>query len=142
MADCDFHTSFSKKTWELFKADQRTGPIHMLNLIRLREKAEYPDGRSLTGVEAYNCYSDTSALIFQELGGRVVWRGSLELMMVGPQSEVWDISFIAEYPSVQAFLDMMKNSTYLEAMTHRQAGVLNSRLIRFGADINGASFAG
>jgi uncharacterized protein (DUF1330 family) len=63
-------------------------------------------------------------------------------MMVGPQSENWDICFIAEYPSVQAFLDMMKNPTYREAMTHRQAGVLDSRLIRVGADINGASFAG
>lgn len=142
MAGCDFHTSFSKETWELFKADQRTGPVHMLNLIRLREKAAYPDGRPLTGVEAYKCYSDTSAPVFQELGGKVVWRGSFELMMVGPQSETWDISFIAEYPSVQVFLDMMKNPTYREAMTHRQAGVLNSRLIRFGADINGASFAG
>lgn len=114
----------------------------MLNLIRLREKAAYPDGRVSTGAAAYKCYSDTSAPVFRELGGRIVWRGCFELMMVGPQSEIWDISFVAEYPSVQAFLDMMKNPTYREAMTHRQAGVLDSRLIRFAADVNGASFAG
>jgi len=29
------------------------GPIHMLNLVRFRKKAVYPDGRESTGAEAY-----------------------------------------------------------------------------------------
>lgn len=140
--DNEFHTSFSRNTWEKFKEDQRQGPIHMLNLIRLREQAEYPDGRASTGAKAYRAYSDMSAPVFRQLGGKIVWRGVHELTMVGPHNEIWDIAFVAEYPSVRAFLDMMKNPTYQEAMGHRQAGVLDSRLVRFNADRLGSSFAG
>ena len=34
------------------------GPIYMLNLLKFKEKAEYPDGREtdLTGAEAYGIY--------------------------------------------------------------------------------------
>ena len=28
-----------------FRADDRPGPIHMLNLVKLRAQAAYPDGR-------------------------------------------------------------------------------------------------
>ncbi|MEP4196129.1 MAG: DUF1330 domain-containing protein [Aliishimia sp.] len=136
------HTSFSKETWDQFKADQRFGPIHMLNLINLREEAEYPDGRASTGTDAYKAYSDISASVFQTLGGKIVWRGGYELMMVGPQCEVWDIAFVAEYPSVQSFLDLMRHPTYREAMKHRQAAVLDSRLARYSVKANGTSFAG
>ncbi|MEJ6396093.1 DUF1330 domain-containing protein [Gymnodinialimonas sp. 2305UL16-5] len=142
MEDGQFHTSFSKKTWESFKALERSGPIQMLNLIRLRALAEYPDERGSTGLEAYKAYSDLSAPVFQALGGKIIWRGGHELTMVGPQSETWDIAFIAEYPSVQVFLDMMRNETYRDAMRHRQAGVLDSRLVRFASQNSGLSFAG
>ncbi|MFQ6547720.1 DUF1330 domain-containing protein [Aestuariibius sp. 2305UL40-4] len=142
MEDPQFHKSFSKETWEIFKTHQRPGSIQMLNLVRLRARAEYPDGRASTGAEAYRAYSDLSAPVFQRLGGQIIWRGRHELTMVGPQSEVWDIAFIAAYPSVQSFLDMMRNETYRDAMRHRQAAVLDSRLVRFASGENALSFAG
>ena len=46
------HIGFTKEGFEAFKADDRPGPIHMLNLVRLRDKAEYEDGRTATGVES------------------------------------------------------------------------------------------
>ncbi len=135
-------TSFSKETWQAFKGADRAGPIHMLNLVRLREEAEYADGHEATGAEAYQRYSDISAPVLQKFGGSIVWRGAFELTMIGPPDETWDICFIAEYPGVGAFAEMMKDATYREAMLHRQAGVLDSRLVRFGAQHVGASFAG
>lgn len=142
MENRQLFTSFSKDMWDQFKAGQRPGPLHMLNLIRLRENAKYADRRASSGAEAYKTYSDMSAPVFQSLGGKIVWRGGHELMMVGPQAEVWDIAFIAEYPSVVAFIDMMKIPTYREALTHRQAGVLDSRLMSFSSQGHGTSFAG
>lgn len=135
-------TSFSKETWQAFKDAGRAGPIHMLNLVRLREEAEYADGHKATGAEAYQRYSDISAPVLQKFGGRIVWRGAFELMMVGPSDETWDICFIAGYPGVSAFVEMMRDATYREAMLHRQAGVLDSRLVRFGAQPPGTGFAG
>lgn len=38
--------------WE-FGERKRSGPIHMLNLVLLRERAKYPDGRVASGTEAY-----------------------------------------------------------------------------------------
>lgn len=136
------HTRFDKETWEAFKADQRPGPIHMLNLIRLKKTANYPDGSKLTGMEAYQKYSTISAPEFQRLGGRIVWRGNFELGMVGPSNETWDICFIAEYPSVGRFLEMMKSSVYREAMQHRQAAIIDSRLVRLKPASEGHGFAG
>lgn len=135
------YTSFSEETWRAFRADNRPGPIQMLNLIRLREVADYPDGRPATGRSAYAEYSRISADPAQALGMRIVWRGSFEMMMVGPPDEAWDICFVAEYPSVEAFVALMRHPDYREAMTHRQAGVLDSRLVRLLPLAGGHVFA-
>lgn len=136
------YTSFSKETWQAFNGADRAGPIHMLNLVRLREEAEYADGHKATGAEAYQRYGDISAPVLRKFGGRIVWRGAFELTMIGPSNETWDVCFVAEYPGVSAFVEMMKDATYREAMLHRQAGVLDSRLVRFGAQPASANFAG
>jgi uncharacterized protein (DUF1330 family) len=51
-------------------------------------------------------------------------------MLIGPADEHWDHCFIAEYPSVSAFAEMIKDPVYREAVKHRQAAVDDSRLIR------------
>lgn len=135
------YTSFTKETYLAFKQSDRAGPIHMLNLVRLREKAEYEDGRDASGASAYNQYSAISAPVFQRLGGTITWRGDFELMMIGPASEAWDICFIAQYPSVGTFLEMLKDPTYRQAMVHRQAGVADSRLVRYKPRDPGSAFA-
>ena len=136
----DHYSSYTKDAWDAFKADDRPGPIHMLNLIRLRDRAEYPDGTDVTGRAAYEEYGKLSAPIFKRVGGHIVWRGSFELTMIGPQSENWDICFIAEYPSVNAFVEMTRDGDYREAVKHRQAGVENSRLVRLATMSSGDSF--
>jgi len=124
------YTSFSREDFDLFREMDRPGPIHMLNLVKLRDRAEYEDGREATGAEAYAAYGKYSAPVFQRLGGRIIWRGKLEVMMIGPKDEGWDLCFIAEYPSPQAFVDMLKDPDYRAAMVHRQAAVEDSRLVR------------
>jgi uncharacterized protein (DUF1330 family) len=123
-----------------FKELPRDRRINMLNLVRLKEAATYNDGTMVTGFEAYSAYARESGPIFQKLGGRIVWSGSFELMLIGPQEINWDICFIAEYPSGQAFIDMIRNPRYQEAVRHRQAAVADSRLIRFRPNDPGGVF--
>jgi uncharacterized protein (DUF1330 family) len=130
----------TKETFAAFRGNDRAGPIHMLNLIRLRERAAYPDGREATGAQAYAAYGRDSAPVFARLGGRIVWRGRFELMLIGPPDEHWDIAFIAEYPSVAAFVEMIRDPAYREAVKHRQAAVADSRLIRLAPLASGAAF--
>src|SRR5271166_2226098 len=96
----------TKETFAEFRVKDRAGLIHMLNLVRLRERAAYPDGRVATGAEAYAAYGRESLPVFQRLGGAIVWRGRFELMLIGPAQERWDLCFIAQYPSVAAFVEM------------------------------------
>jgi len=126
-------TSYIDPTKEIFAAfreNNREGPIEMLNLVQLRATAKYEDGTKATGAEAYAAYGRESGPVFARLGGRIVWQGKFELMLIGPQSERWDHCFIAQYPSVQAFVEMIRDPVYREAVKHRQAAVEDSRLIR------------
>jgi uncharacterized protein (DUF1330 family) len=124
------YTSFSRESFDDFRKNDRPGPIHMLNLVQLRETADYDDGTQATGAEAYAAYGRLSAPVLKRVGGKIVWRGMMEQMLIGPQDATWDICFIAEYPEPEAFVAMLKDPEYRIAMAHRQAGVSNSRLIR------------
>ena len=130
----------TKATFAAFRDNDRDGPIHMLNLVRFRENAAYPDGRDVTGAQAYAAYGRESYPVFSKLGGRIVWRGGFELMLIGPEEETWDECFIAEYPSVSAFVEMVRDPVYREAVKHRQAAVIDSRLIRMTPAETGTGF--
>ena len=134
------YTSFERDGFEAFRKNDRPGPIHMLNLVRLRDQAEYPDGTLATGAEAYASYGRLSAPILARVGGRIVWRGAMEQMLIGPQDKMWDICFIAEYPEPGAFAEMLKNADYRVAMAHRQAATADSRLIRMKPLDDGGGF--
>jgi uncharacterized protein (DUF1330 family) len=134
------HIDPTKETFAVFRTNDRPGPINMLNHVRFRDRAAYPDGREATGAEAYAAYGRESYPVFSRLGGRVVWRGRFELMLIGPGDEKWDECFVAEYPSVGAFVEMIRDPVYREAVKHRQAAVLDSRLIRLSPAATGAGF--
>lgn len=134
------HIDPTKEIFAQFRDDNRPGPIHMLNLLRLHDEARYPDGRTMTGAEAYAAYGRESGPVFSKLGGKIVWRGAFELMLIGPQEERWDHCFIAEYPSVDAFVSMIRDPVYREAVKHRQAAVKDSRLIRLKPQDGGEGF--
>jgi len=106
------------------------GPIHMLNLVRFRDKAAYEDGREATGAEAYKTYGKESGSIFAGVGGKIAYSWSPKLTLVGPDDEAWDIAFIAEYPNAAAFGKMVQDPAYQKIVFHRQAAVADSRLVR------------
>ncbi|MEM7723819.1 MAG: DUF1330 domain-containing protein [Pseudomonadota bacterium] len=112
-------------------ADQtRPGPIHLLNLIRFRERAAYDDGSGMSGADAYKTYMQETAPIFARVGGRQVWLGRAELTLIGPADEIWHLAFVAEYPNVAAMRAMLQDPDYQKAARHRKAAVADSRLIK------------
>ena len=128
----------TRAQFDAFKALSRDTPIQMLNLIRLKTRAEYPEdhanfGRGLSGLEAYRAYGADSAEVFSRVGGRQIWAA-------GPPEEAWDLAFIAEYPSAGAFLAMITDPGYREHVKHRTAAVADSRLIRLAPIEPGAGF--
>lgn len=131
--------------FEAFKALDRDHPVDMLNLVRLRDAAAYPDGhdlagQGLSGARAYARYGAESGPVFARVGGAIVWRGSFQAVLIGPGDEAWDHCFVARYPSAHAFLEMVTDPAYRLAVVHRQAAVLTSRLIRTRPAEAGAAF--
>lgn len=112
----------------------------MLNLVRFRDRAHYADGRDATGADAYRAYAAASAPIFVRVGGRQQWIGRFEATLIGPSDERWDAIFIAAYPSVAAFVEMIRDPIYRAAVVHRQAAVETSRLIRLAPRDAGSRF--
>jgi hypothetical protein len=78
------HIDPTKEGFARFRENDRAGPIHMLNLVRLRDRAAYDDGRIASGAEAYAAYGRESGPVFARLGGRIVWMGGFELTVIGP----------------------------------------------------------
>ncbi len=129
-----------RQSFALFKDLPKDEKIHMLNLVQLNDTAQYEDGTLVTGREAYSAYGRESGPIFERLGGRIVWSGQFELMLIGPGDKVWDICFIAEYPNGEAFISMLRDPEYREAVKHRTAAVKDSRLIRLSPQETGKGF--
>lgn len=131
----------TREQFDIFKALPRDTPIMMLNLIRLRPEAVYPDGKKTTGEEAYQSYGLASGPIFKRLGGEIIWRGKPESVVIGPPDEHWDIAFIARYPNAKAFMAMVTDEDYKLAVVHRQAAVEDSRLLRMALAKEGSEFS-
>lgn len=134
-----------REQFDAFKALPRDTPIQMLNLVRLKAKADYPadhpnHGKGLSGLDAYRAYGRETAALFASLGGRQIWAGRPEGVVTGPADEAWDLAFIAEYPNAGAFLAMVTNPDYREFVKHRQAAVQDSRLIRMAPLTPGEGF--
>ncbi|MGZ6049511.1 MAG: DUF1272 domain-containing protein, partial [Phenylobacterium sp.] len=74
----DAYIDPDRQAWEAFKALPRDRPIQMLNLIRLRERAEYPEGhpnhgKAISGAEARICSFECTFCAdcaSQRLGGK------------------------------------------------------------------------
>lgn len=134
------HIDPTREQFEALKTHDRMKPVNMLNLVRLRYKAEYEDGRDCTGADAYREYGAASSPIFNRVGGQIVWRGVPKGVLIGPEAEAWHIAFIARYPTLGAFFAMVTDPEYQAIVHHRQAAVEDSRLLPMGESATGASF--
>ncbi len=92
-------------------------PVVMLNLLAFK-----PDG----GRERYEEYGEAVAPSLEKAGGRIVFMGAPATALLGEDS--WDLVVLVEYPTRQAFLDMIGSDEY-QAIGHlRTEALLRSEL--------------
>jgi uncharacterized protein (DUF1330 family) len=87
-------------------------PVVMLNLLRFR-----PDG----GQERYVEYGEAVAPLLERAGGRIVYVGRPAQALIGDDS--WDLVALVEYPTRQAFLEMVGSPEY-QAIAHLRTEAL------------------
>ena len=100
-------------------------PIYMVNLLKFKEKASYPDKRetNLMAEEAYAIYAEEVAGHLAKVGGKPVFGGEVERLMLGEVEDLWDKVAIAMYPSRKAMLQMINDPDYIVSAQHRVAGL-------------------
>jgi uncharacterized protein (DUF1330 family) len=87
-------------------------PVVMLNLLAFK-----PDG----GRERYEEYGEAVAPSLEKVGGRIVFMGAPAPALLGEGS--WDLVVLVEYPTRQAFLDMIGSAEY-QAIGHLRTEAL------------------
>ncbi len=108
------------------------GPFVMVNLLKFREKAEYPDGSDahLSGAEAYARYGAAVQVELAKVGAKSHYAGAVTGLMIGEVEENWDMVALAEYPSLAAFQAMVMSESYNAITHHRTAGLAGQLNIR------------
>lgn len=110
---------------------EEDGPFLMLNLIRHRERALYPDGRDsdLSGAEADAIYGAGVIGILAEIGARPVFVAEVEINLIDPDGSKWEQIAMVEYPSRRAFFEMLERPDFRELSIHKAAGVEETLVI-------------
>lgn len=112
-----------------------SGEVVMLNLLRFREQADYDKATHLappsplSGREAYQLYMKHTAPFLKEAGSEVVFQGEAGHFLIGPDSEKWDAVLLVRHKSREAFLAFARNEDYLKIAGHRNAALVDSRLL-------------
>lgn len=104
----------------------------MINLLRYAEQAGYPsdfDASPCSGREAYQRYGAVAQQTIASVGGRILWLGQVQALVIAPEGEAWDDAVLVEYPSRKAFIEMINQPEYQAAAPHRTAALADSRLI-------------
>jgi hypothetical protein len=111
------------------------GPVHMLNLLRFREVADYSRAPDLTpsepisGADAYRLYLEATLPHLSASGGELLFLGDGGYFLIGPGEERWDMAMLVRQQSVDAFIAFATDEAYLVSIGHRNAALEDSRLL-------------
>jgi uncharacterized protein (DUF1330 family) len=105
--------AFNQEGFAAFAARAaEAAPVVMLNLLAFQ-----PEG----GRERYEEYGAAVAPLLEQAGGRVVFFGAPGSALLGEDS--WDLVILVEYPTRQAFLEMIGSAEY-QAIAHLRTEAL------------------
>ncbi len=105
-----------------------TGPVVMVNLLKFKARADAPHV-GISGMEAYAKYAKAMVGIVEGGGGRMIWSGRVTGMVIGESDVDFDMIALMEYPSRQAFAQVVADARVQEIAVHRAAGLDGQWLI-------------
>lgn len=113
------------------------GPIIMVNLLKFRLHARYPDESeepTRSGQAAYDLYEHAFSVTVRDVSrAEIIYRGPVQQVFIGQACDPatqWDRVLIVRYPSRRHFLAMMADLTYRQALVHRYAGLERTVLLQ------------
>jgi uncharacterized protein (DUF1330 family) len=96
-------------------------PVVMVNLLKFK-----PEG----GLESYLQYGQEVVPHLERVGATLRYAGGGPSVVIGDgERPWWDVILIVEYPTPQAFIDMVTTQEYAKVHEHRAAGLDRGDLI-------------
>jgi uncharacterized protein (DUF1330 family) len=100
-------------------------PVLMVNLLKFKTNG---------GLESYLRYGQEVTPHLQRVGAIVRYSGTAPAYVIGEgERPWWDAILVVEYPTPQAFIDMVGTPEYTEVHEHRAAGLERGDLIATSA---------
>ncbi len=115
-----------------FAHGRADGEVVMINLLHFArsdgtdsaDSAKSTSAASDSGAGAYREYSDQVIKMVESRGGKVIWTGRPENVLIGDsEADDWDLVALVSYPSRAAFIDMVTSPKYEQAHEHRERGL-------------------
>lgn len=125
---------YSEEVLDWLVNSDHDGPFHMVNLLKFRKEAEYPDGykgkRAKSGVEANQLYIEALRPLIEQAGNSSVVRNRVigTVAWIGNDEE-WDMIAVVYYPNRDSFVRFLSNPLYREAGAHKHAALERTRAI-------------
>lgn len=129
----------TRESGRAFVMRQMDGPILMLNLLRLRDVADYSAAPELapaapiSGAAAFERYIAHTLPYLRETGGELTLVGAGGPWLIGPPAERWDLAMLVRQHSAESFLAFASHRAYLAGIGHRTAAVEDTRLLPLSA---------
>ena len=127
--------AYAETLWRFVFKRNLVGEVVMLNLLRLREIADYAATPQLapeepiSGAGAFDRYIAHTLPYLEASGGSLLFVGEGGPFFIGPQAERWDRAMLVRQSSVQSFLAFASHEGYLGGYGHRLAAVSDARLL-------------
>ena len=67
--------------------------------------------------------------MIEHQGGRLLWAGTGDQVLIGDPEQDWDAVLLVEYPSRAAFVEMVSSPEYLAAHAHREGALARTIVI-------------
>jgi uncharacterized protein (DUF1330 family) len=107
-------------------ADQ---PVVMINLLRFKRRADAAPDDARSGETAYMAYARKMREVVESHGGRFIWSGRVDSVVIGDGDAEFHVVGLVEYPSRQKFVEIAFSERVREIGDDRTAGLESQWLL-------------
>lgn len=103
-------------------------PVVMVNLLKFKAEADGANA-GMSGAESYMKYGSEMRKFVESKGGRFIWTGRVDSMLIGESDVDFDVVALVEYPSRKAFLEIAGSDHVAKIGEDRKMGLAGQWLI-------------
>jgi uncharacterized protein (DUF1330 family) len=103
-------------------------PVVMVNLLSFKQDAD-GGNEGMTGQESYMRYGGNMRKFVESKGGRFIWTGRVDSMVIGESDAEFQVIALVEYPSRKAFIEIASSPYVAEIGEVRKKGLAGHWLI-------------